>query len=62
MHHFPLTITDFASRYLVACEARMTTQARFAFPIFERAKSLVCLVPSAPTMEARLRRRTRSTV
>jgi len=34
---FPLTITDFASRYLVACEALTTTQARFAFPIFERA-------------------------
>jgi putative transposase len=33
----PLTITDFATRYLVACEALLTTQARFAFPIFERA-------------------------
>jgi putative transposase len=34
---YPLTITDFATRYLVACEALLTTQARFAFPIFERA-------------------------
>jgi putative transposase len=34
---YPLTITDFASRYLLACEALATTQARFAFPIFERA-------------------------
>ena len=34
---YPLTITDFASRYLLACEALTTTQARFAFPIFERA-------------------------
>ena len=34
---YPLTITDFASRYLLACEALGTTQARFAFPIFERA-------------------------
>ncbi len=29
---YPLTITDFATRYLVACEALMTTQAGFAFP------------------------------
>jgi putative transposase len=32
----PLTITDFASRYLLACEALATTQARFAFTVFER--------------------------
>jgi putative transposase len=34
---YPLTITDFASRYLLTCDALATTQARFAFPIFERA-------------------------
>jgi len=34
---FPLTITDFASRYLLTCEALTTTQAQFAFPAFERA-------------------------
>jgi putative transposase len=34
---YPLTITDFASRYLLACEALGTTQEQFAFPIFERA-------------------------
>jgi putative transposase len=34
---YPLTITDFASRYLLSCEALATTQARFAFPVFERA-------------------------
>jgi len=34
---YPLTITDFASRYLLACEALTTTQARFAFAVFERA-------------------------
>jgi putative transposase len=33
----PLTITDFASRYLVACEALSTTQERYAFGVFERA-------------------------
>ena len=33
---YPLTITDFASRYLLACEALLTTQARFAFTVFER--------------------------
>ena len=33
----PLTITDFASRYLLACDALSTTQATFAFAVFERA-------------------------
>src|SRR5436190_704875 len=33
---FPLTITDFASRYLLTCEALGTTQERFAFTVFER--------------------------
>jgi putative transposase len=32
----PLTITDFASRYLLTCEALSTTQEKFAFTIFER--------------------------
>ena len=33
---YPLTITDFASRYLLTCEALSTTQERFAFTAFER--------------------------
>jgi putative transposase len=33
----PLTITDFASRYLLTCEALSTTQEKFAFTVFERA-------------------------
>lgn len=33
---YPLTITDFASRYLLTCEALTTTQERFAFTVFER--------------------------
>jgi putative transposase len=33
---YPLTITDFASRYLLTCEALATTQEQFAFPAFER--------------------------
>lgn len=33
----PLTITDFASRYLIACEALSTTKERYAFSVFERA-------------------------
>ena len=33
---YPLTITDFASRYLLMCEALSTTQERFAFTVFER--------------------------
>ena len=34
---YPLTITDFASRYLIACEALSTTSEAFAFPVFESA-------------------------
>jgi putative transposase len=33
---YPLTITDFASRYLFACEALTTTKEAFAFTAFER--------------------------
>jgi putative transposase len=34
---YPLTISDFASRYLIACEALMTTAEKFAVTVFERA-------------------------
>jgi putative transposase len=34
---YPLTITDFASRYLLTCEVLSTTQERFAFTAFDRA-------------------------
>jgi len=34
---YPLTITDFASRYLLACDALSTTQQQFAFTVFARA-------------------------
>jgi putative transposase len=34
---YPLTITDYASRYLLACEALSNTQERYAFGVFERA-------------------------
>ena len=34
---YPLTITDFASRYLLCCEALETTKESFAFTVFERA-------------------------
>lgn len=33
---YPLTITDFDSRYLFACEALSSTKEQFAFPVFER--------------------------
>jgi putative transposase len=33
---YPLTITDFASRYLLTCEALLTTQEKFEFTVFER--------------------------
>ena len=34
---YPLKITDYATRYLLACEAFSTTQERYAFRVFERA-------------------------
>ena len=34
---YPLTITDFASRYLLCCDALGTTQETYAFTVFERA-------------------------
>ena len=34
---YPLTITDFASRYLLACEALSTTKERYVVTVFERA-------------------------
>ena len=33
---YPLTITDFASRYLLGCEALASTRESFAFSVFER--------------------------
>jgi putative transposase len=34
---YPLTITDYASRYLISCDALATTKERYAFTVFERA-------------------------
>jgi putative transposase len=34
---YPLTITDFASRYLLCCDALETTKEAYAFTVFERA-------------------------
>ena len=33
---YPLTITDFASRYLLSCEALLSTREQCAFAVFER--------------------------
>ena len=33
---YPLTITDFASRYLLTCEALSSTKERYAFGVFEQ--------------------------
>ena len=59
---YPLTITDFASRYLLTCEALATTQETFAFTVFERTfKELACRRASGPTTACRSRRPTHST-
>jgi putative transposase len=34
---YPLTITDFTSRYLICCDALATTREMYAFTVFERA-------------------------
>lgn len=34
---YPLTITDYASRFLISCEALASTREDFAFQIFQRA-------------------------
>ena len=34
---YPLTVTDYDSRYLITCDALSTTKEAFAFPVFERA-------------------------
>ncbi len=34
---YPLTITDFASRYLLCCDALESTKEMYAFSVFERA-------------------------
>ncbi len=33
---YPLTVTDFASRYLIACDGLHTTKEAYAFTVFER--------------------------
>ena len=33
---YPLTVTDFASRFLIACEGLSTTREQYAFTVFER--------------------------
>jgi putative transposase len=33
---YPLTVTDFSSRYVITCEALSTTQEAYAFTVFER--------------------------
>ena len=40
---YPLTITDFASRYLIACEALHTTKELYAFAVFESVFKEFCL-------------------
>ena len=34
---YPLTITDYASRYLITCDALSTTKEVYAFSVFERS-------------------------
>jgi putative transposase len=59
---YPLTITDFASRYLLTCEALLTTQEKFAFTVFERTFKEFGLPQVIRTDKgSRLRRRMPST-
>jgi hypothetical protein len=58
---YALTVTDFASRYLLTCEALSTTQECFAFTSSTaRSGSLACPARSAPITACRSRPRRRS--
>ncbi len=58
---YPLTITDYASRYLIACEALATTKEAYAFSVFERAFREFGYRPrSGPTTASHSLRPTRS--
>jgi len=48
---YPLTITDFASRYLIACEALHTTKETYAFAVFESAFKEIWLAPRYPNRQ-----------
>ncbi len=59
---YPLTITDFASRYVLTCEALSTTQETFAFTgLNGPSRNLGCPESSALTTACRSRRLTRFT-
>ena len=54
---YPLTITDFASRYLLACEGLSSTRDAYAFAVFERVfKDFGLLQVMRPTTGSPLRR------
>ena len=36
---YPLTISDIATRHLLACDALATTKERYAFTVFERDRN-----------------------
>jgi putative transposase len=38
---YPLTVTDFTTRFLIGCEGLESTQEQYAFTVFER---LVCFL------------------
>ena len=57
---YQLTITDFASRYLSACEALSTTQERYSFGVFECAFQVSAYrMPFVPITACRSPRPTR---
>src|SRR5688572_8606841 len=59
---YPLTLTDFATRYLLTCEALSTTQEPYAFVVFEGAfKTSACRGRSGRTTACPSPRRTPST-
>lgn len=60
---YPLTITDFASRYLLCCDALENTRGEYAFAVFEGlSRSSACPWLSAPTMGSPLPAAPRSSV
>lgn len=48
---YPLTITDYRSRYLIACDGLESTRSDLAFTVFEQVFKEFGLPPSVPIMD-----------
>ena len=60
---YPLTVSDYSSRFLLACEGMESTQSSFAFTVFSRpSRNTACHTQSVPTTVCRSLRPTHCSV